>query len=418
MTSDDAFSHRISRRGLLKGIGAAGAIGALGAATPLIGGATASAVAGGPESAGDFPIKHVVICAEENRSFDHYFGFAPWAGRFGVPAGYSQPDGKGGTVAPFHFTSFATDDVPHSWSAMHSEWDNWRMDGFYTTGGMNTMGYYTQADLPFYYSLFNQFTLCANYFCSQLGPTYPNRLYLMSGTSGGLTNNNLTTKGQLDYPMILDLLDAHGVTWKIYNIDFESIESGWSDNVAQFYARWQNDVRVLATKQDYLHDLAAGTLPQVSWIIPDDLKGWDEHPPADIRVGMNLQQELITALMKSRLWESSAYILTYDESGGFFDHVPPPQLDAYGLGPRVPTWIISPHAKKHHLEPTIYEHSSTLKFLETIFGLPTVASINHQFDKSTPATDNAAAGGAASGPPAPPRDGLQTIGDLTECFEF
>jgi hypothetical protein len=84
----------------------------------------------------------------------------------------------------------------------------------------------------------------------------------------------------------------------------------------------------------------------------------------------------------------------------------------------VPTWIISPHAKKHHLEPTIYEHSSTLKFLETIFGLPTVASINHQFDKSTPATDNAAAGGAASGPPAPPRDGLQTIGDLTECFEF
>jgi phospholipase C len=292
------------------------------------------------------------------------------------------------------------------------------MDAFYTTGGQNTLGYYTQADLPFYYSLFNQFTLCANYFCSQLGPTYPNRLYLMSGTSGGLTNNNLTTKGQLDYPMILDLLDAHGVTWKIYNVDFESIESGWSDNVAQFYARWQDDPRVLASKQDYLHDVAAGALPQVSWIIPDDLKGWDEHPPADIRVGMNLQQELITALMKSRIWQSSAYILTYDESGGFFDHVPPPQLDAYGLGPRVPTWIISPYAKKRHLEPALYEHSSTLKFVETIFGLRTLASINHRFDNSTPATDNAAAGGAASGPPAPPRDGLQTIGDLTECFEF
>ncbi len=250
-----------------------------------------------------------------------------------------------------------------------------------------------------------------------LGPTYPNRLYLMAGTSGGLTDNNLNRPGVLRYPMILDLLDAHGVTWKIYNVDFESIQSGWSDNVAQFFANWQSDPRVLATKQDYLGDLAAGTLPQVSWIIPDDRLGWDEHPPADISVGMNLQRELITALQQSSAWSSSVYLLTYDESGGFFDHVAPPQLDAYGLGPRVPTWVISPFARPGHLEPTVYEHSSTLKLIETAFGLPTLASINHTFDTRTPGKDNGAASGHW-GPPAPPRDRLSSIGNLMECFQF
>jgi phospholipase C len=222
----------------------------------------------------------------------------------------------------------------------------------------------------------------------------------------------------LKYPMILDLLDAYGVTWKVYNVNYESIRSGWSDNVAEFFANWQSDPRILASKQDYLNDLAAGTLPQVSWIIPDDRLGWDEHPPADISVGMNLQQELITALQQSSAWASSVYLLTYDESGGFFEHVAPPQLDAYGLGPRVPTWVISPFARPGHLEPTVYEHSSTLKFIEAAFGLPTLASINHTFDTRTPSKDNDAATGGRWGPPAAPRDGLTSIGNLMECFQF
>ena len=402
----------VPRRTLVKGAAA------LGAAT-LLGQAFADrAHAAKPSPAAALtPIQHIVICAEENRSFDHYYGFASWVGSYGVPAGYTQPNGSGGTVAPYHFTSLSTSDVPHSWSAMHSEYDGGRMDGFYTTGGINTLGYYTAQDLPYYYSLIQSYTLCVNYFCSVLGPTYPNRLYLMAGTAGGVTNNNLNRPGILRYPMILDLLDAYGVTWKIYNVNFESIQSGWSDNVAQFFANWQSDPRVLASKQDYLNDLTAGTLPQVSWIIPDDRLGWDEHPPADISVGMNLQQELITALQQSSAWASSVYLLTYDESGGFFDHVAPPQLDAYGLGPRVPTWVISPFARPGHLEPTVYEHSSTLKFIEAAFGLPTLASINHDFDTRTPSKNNDAATGR-SGPPAPPRDRLSTIGNLMECFQF
>jgi phospholipase C len=134
---------------------------------------------------------------------------------------------------------------------------------------------------------------------------------------------------------------------------------------------------------------------------------------------MGIQQQLITAWQESSAWQSSAYILTYDEHGGYFDHVTPPQFDAYGAGIRVPAWVISPFAKKAHLETTVYEHTSRLKFLETVFGLPTLASVNHRFDQSTPGgPNNQAAGGNATGPPAPPRDGIPEIGNLMECFAF
>jgi phospholipase C len=124
-------------------------------------------------------------------------------------------------------------------------------------------------------------------------------------------------------------------------------------------------------------------------------------------------------LQASSAWESAAYILTYDEHGGYFDHVAPPVFDAYGAGIRVPAWVISPHAKKSHMETTVYEHTSTLKFIEAVFGLPTLASINHRFDDSTPGgPNNEAAGGSPAGPPAPPRDGRPDIGNLMECFTF
>jgi phospholipase C len=135
---------------------------------------------------------------------------------------------------------------------------------------------------------------------------------------------------------------------------------------------------------------------------------------------MGIQQQLITALMQSYAWPTSAYIHTYDEAGGYFDHVAPRQVDAFGLGIRVPTWVISPWARPGHLEPTRYEHSSVLKFIEAVFNLPTLASVNHRFDAGTPVGSNyqAASPGATAGPPAPPRDGRTDIGNLMECFTF
>jgi len=401
----------IDRRTFLKG---AGALGLASLVTPIMPGAAATFLKGRN------PIQHVIVDLQENRSFDHYYGFAPFAGKAGVPAGYTQPDGNGGTIAPYHFTSLTTPDIGHGWNATHAEYDSGAMDGFYTTDGINCMGYYTAADLPFYYNLFKDFTLCTNYFCSLMGPTWPNRFYVAAGTSGGITTNGIWGYGVFDYPIILDLLDAAGVSWKVYNVSWDSVPFGNTDNVFVFWKRWAHDQRTRGSRGEYLDDLRLGRLPQVSFIIPSFARGWDEHPPADVSVGMGIQQQLITALMQSSAWDSSAYIVTYDEAGGYFDHVAPPQLDAFGLGIRVPTWVISPWAKPSHLEPTLYEHTSILKFIEAVFGLPTLASVNHAFDVATPVGSNyqAAGSGATAGPPAPPRDGRPEVGNLLECFTF
>jgi phospholipase C len=360
------------------------------------------------------PLKHIVVHLQENRSFDHYYGVAPFAGKYGVPAGYTQPDGAGGRVAPYHFTSLSTPDVGHSWSATHKEWNGGAMDGFYTADGIWAMGYYTAADLPFYYSLHGTSTLCVNYFCSLLGPTWPNRFYTAAGTSGGITTNGVWGYGVFDYPMILDLLDDAHVSWKVYNIGMDSVPKGNTDNVFVFWKKYAHDSRANCNKQTYLTDLKQGTLPNVSWIIPSFSRGWDEHPPADVSVGMGFVQELVDSLRNSSSWASSAYIQTYDEGGGYFDHVAPPQVDTYGLGIRVPTWVISPFAKPGSLEPTVYEHTSTLKLIEAVYNLPTLASANHVFDAGTPTGGNYEAGGA----PAPPRDNLRSIGNMLECFAF
>jgi phospholipase C len=397
--------NRISRRTFLT------AAGALGVA------ATAIAVA--PSLVASFlrrrnPLQHIVIHLQENRSFDHYFGFAPFAGQYGVPAGYSQPDGAGGRIAPYHFTSLSTPDIGHSWQDSHGEWNGGAMDAFYTTDGVWSMGYYTDADLPFYYSLHDTSTLCANYFCSLLGPTWPNRFYSAAGTSGGITTNGVWGYGVFDHPMILDLLDDAHVSWKVYDVGQDSVTKGDSDNVFVFWKKYARDQRANRNKQDFFNDLKQNTLPNVSWVIPSFAHGWDEHPPADISVGMALVQELVDGLRNSSSWASSAYIQTYDEAGGYFDHVAPPQVDAYGLGVRVPAWVISPFAKPGHLEPQVYEHTSTLKLIESVFNLPTLASANHEFDSGTPMGGNYEAKGA----PAPPRDGLRSVGNMLECFAF
>jgi phospholipase C len=130
---------------------------------------------------------------------------------------------------------------------------------------------------------------------------------------------------------------------------------------------------------------------------------------------MGLQQQLITAVRRSPLWDSTAYLLTYDEHGGYFDHVAPPQLDAYGLSVRVPLWVVSPWAKHGPVQSSLpAEHTSTLKLIEALHGLPTLASRNHRFDSSTPTGGDY----QANGEPAPPRDGRSDISDLLDLFVF
>lgn len=371
----------------------------------------------GTAAAGDgSAITHVLIACQENRTFDTYFGYYPKAGTFGIPANYTQPDGSGGSVTPQHATQASTQDINHTWSAIHSEWNNGQMDGFMTTDGANAMIYYDGSDLPYYYALADAFTLCGNYFCSLLGPTAPNRLYLWSATSGGNTSNRIS-HGSLSWPIIIDLLDASNITWKCYNfglgVTTQTLEMF---NTLIYFSKWHNDPRIMFTENDYYNDLQAGTLPQVSFMITEGQVS--EHAPQSVLAGQQRIAKVINALIQSSSWTSSAFFLTYDEGGGFFDHVAPPQLDAYGPGVRVPMLVVSPYAKRGYVSGHLYEHSSVLKYLERRFGLSTLASVNHQFDTSTPGTNNSAANGGASGPAAAPRDALAQIGDFYEAFDF
>jgi phospholipase C len=401
---------RVTRRAFLERAGAAGiavAGGTLWATAPAAARARRVAKV-------DTPIRHLVIACQENRSFDHYFGYAPQVQEagFGPPPGYGQPDGAGGSFEPYELTALTTPDIPHSWAAIHAQWNGGAMDGFYTTDGPNGLGYYTATELPFYYGLFDDSALCANYFCSLLGPTWPNRLYFTAGTSGGITTNGVWGRGIFDYPIVLDLLDEAGVTWGIYNANWEPVPS---DNVFVWWKNYAHDHRAHGSRGSFLADARTGRLPQVSWVIPSYTHHTDEHPGSDISIGMALQQELIDAVRASPLWETSAYLLTYDEHGGYFDHVAPPVLDAYGLGVRVPLWVVSPYAKVGAVESSLpAEHVSTLKLIEALHGLPTLASRNHLFDGGTPTGPDY----EASGAPAPPRDGREEISDLLDLFAF
>ena len=411
---DQWFNRRQSRRRLLQKLGVlAGAGLALDAGIFTLNKVGASMLHSNINAAN--PVKHVLIACQENRTFDEYFGYYPREGKFGIPAHYSQPDGKGGTVTPHHNFLPISNNPSHSWQSIHSEWNHGKMDGFYTADGSTALGYYNGSDLSYYYGLADHFTLCGNYFCSLLGPSTPNRLSLMTATAGGNTTNTIA-RGSLDWPTIVDLLDAHKVSWKCYNLGIGTGTSLEDYNVLVHFKRWQNDSRLNFTEDDYQKDLDAGTLPQVSFLITESLIS--EHPPADIQMGQHSMSEVINALMASKLWQSSALFFTYDEGGGFFDHMPPPQVDAYGMGFRVPMLVVSPWARRGYISGQLYEHSSVLKFIERRFGLQSLASVNHQFDTSTPGTNNDAANGKPRGPAAPPRDGLARIGDFYEVFDF
>ncbi len=165
------------------------------------------------------------------------------------------------------------------------------MDGFYTTDGSTALEYYTRADLSYYHALADKFTLCGNYFCSLLGPSTPNRLVQIAGTSGGNTTNSVN-QGSLDWPTIVDLLDARRVSWKCYNL---GVGTGSLEgfNPLSFFKKWQNDARLGFNEDDYTEDLKAGSLPQVSFLVTESLIS--EHPPADVQMGQS-------KMAHGRLW--------------------------------------------------------------------------------------------------------------------
>jgi phospholipase C len=331
------------------------------------------------------PIKHVIVAMKENRSFDHLFGglgeVQPDAEVF--PATFTNPDASGAQVAPFHLTSTCVPHDPdHQWTAMHAGVDGGKMDGFVksaasTTGtdGHFAIGYYTQKDLPFYYFLADTFALADHYFPSVRSGTFPNRDYLLMGTSDKVQATQTTVWPDPTLPTIFDRLDAAGVSWGVYSDDhpFEGCLSNPAHD-------WEL-THPWSPVQSLLDALASGNLPQVVFV--DALEGFeDEHPTADVQTGEAWTKRLYDAAAAGPAWNQTAILYTYDEGGGFFDHVPPPPTcvarpaDAafFELGPRVPLIVISPWARRHYVSKTPRDHTSITRFIETLFALPALTA--------------------------------------------
>jgi phospholipase C len=344
-------------------------------------------------------VRHVVILMQENRSFDHYFGAHKGVRGFNDRNALVFPNGKtdfyqrngAGYVLPFHITAQCLNDPDHGMftgeqGANMGKWDNW-----VAWRGPEAMAHYTRNELPFYYALADAFTICDEYHCSVFGPTYPNRLYLMTGTidpagvaGGPVTDNGLYRPySWTTYP---ERLQAAGVTWKVY----QQASDYYNLNPLRWFRQYADTLpgdplydRGIALVDDLLGTLRAdvsnGTLPQVSWIIPP----WSlsEHPALSPANGQILTWQLLEILASNpALYSSTVFILTYDEDGGFFDHVvsplpPPGTPDEFvsglpiGLGVRVPAIIVSPWSRGGYVCSEVFDHTSVIRFLEQWTGV-------------------------------------------------
>ncbi len=347
----------------------------------------------------DIPIDHILIVMMENRSFDHYFQMLPAYGQPDAevaPSDFSNPGPMGEPVPIYHQPAYCFVDTDHGWNGSHEQVGAGAMDGFVLSNeghhelpmngtldmlsGSRAMGYYDQTDIPFYYWLANEFAIGDRYFASVLGPTWPNRMYLFAATSFGLAKNTLAVADNT----IQDYLTLREVDWKLY--------SSTTPSYGMFLEKFSEAKAAghIVPFTQYFEDAKNGTLPPVAFVEPgigrDDVDGNDEHPPAIMQIGQAWAAEVIDALTKSPLWSRSALFFTYDEHGGLYDHVPPPEacppddlaqplddgtvpsFDHYGI--RVPFIVVSPYAKKHHVSHRVYDHSSILRFVAARFVMP------------------------------------------------
>ena len=324
------------------------------------------------------PIRHVIVVMKENRSYDEYFGQLYRHGQPDSepqPATFSNPDANGTPIGPYHETTTCEAANPnHSWEGLHAAVDAGKMDGFVGVGGVATMGYFDAADLPFYYFVGSTFALADRYFPSVLGPTWPNRDYLVLATSVGIYCTGCGFPPS-DTPSIMAELEAKGVEWGAYSEDNDPFEGVLGlDWQAQHAAR-------LHTVDEFRARLAQGDVPAVSFV-DSRQEIHDEHPAADIQVGEAWTRDLYERILSSTIWPTTALFWGYDEGGGFADHVPPPiscvaalsESAFFELGVRVPLVVVSPWARRRYVSHRLHEHTSITRFIETVFDLPALTA--------------------------------------------
>jgi phospholipase C len=375
-----------------------------------------------PPQAGSLnDVNHIIYMLQENRGFDHYFGqlnnyrisqgLNPDVD--GTPANAFQLSYDNTTsFTPFHMNSMCVEDLSSYWNESHNDRNHANptsavatMDGFahaaggnsrnsaigYDFNGQRVMGYYDDSDLPYYYFMATQFAMSDKWFSSVMSNTPANRLYAMAGTSHGVVNKPLT---QVNIPTIFDELQQAGITWKNYVPDFPN---GSSLKPFPAYTKYLNSH--IVPMADYFKDLQNGTLPQVAFIDRDSKNGNDEHPGGvQIQRGAAYVANIINKLMASSSWKDSIFFLSYDEGGGFYDHVAPvqtvspdgilpvlgtndtctmttgPACDFVYTGFRLPNIVISPFSKPGHVDHTPMDTTAILRLIEKRFTLNTLTA--------------------------------------------
>jgi phospholipase C len=404
-------------------------------------------------------INHIIFMAQENRSFDEYFGAmqAYWAkngfpaqpfdglAQFNNPAGATpavpgcdpafpfspapapevncMTDPASPNIASFHIISQCTENPSPSWNESHVDWNlnnpvspTATMDGFVRTAandarrdtpplndtnGIRAMSYYTGDDLPYYYFMASNFATSDRWFSPVMSRTQLNRMYMIAATSNGHAYPLTPTDGKMNIKTIFELLQDAGVSWRIYVTDDEDNPLMNGSELSMFTFSNSHQSNFVPASQ-FMTDLQTNNLPSVVEIEPGFSKGLDEHsgenpavPSGGVQSGSAYVSTLINAFMQSPYWKDSVFILTWDEMGGFYDHVPPqpmpspdgippsdllpddictqstgPTCDFVFTGYRVPLIVISPFTKKNYVSHTVADYTAILKFIETRFGLP------------------------------------------------
>jgi phospholipase C len=384
-----------------------------------------------PPPAGLSSLKHIFFMAQENRSFDNYLGrlgqYRVNKGQSsnvdGVPLSFVAKTSSGVSVSPYHYKTVCTDNLTPSWNESHYDVDGGKMDRFmYTTQtsipssidpqGSRAMGYYDWTDLPYYYELAYQFGTSDRFFSSVEANTIPNRMYLFTATSFGHIRPDAPPSGSYwSQPTIFDKLDAAGITWRYYYMDnsvYLAQFSTWTRDSGKVRALGSPATSTTAATGYYKDIQSPSTLPSVIFIERGSNSGYDEHPLNNIQKGAARVKTIMDAFMKSPTWSSSAFILTFDEGGGLFDHVPPialpkpdgipPMLKSGDIsaqfdhsGFRIPLWVVSPWSKPKFVSHTARDFTSILKLIEVRFGLTSMTArdgaaddMTEFFDFSTP----------------------------------
>jgi phospholipase C len=407
-TGDEPF--KLTRRRLL---GSAARLAAAAAAAAVLPPNIRRALAQEPTKSGSLKdVKHVVLLMQENRSFDHYFGTLAGVRGFDDPTAlvlstgksvFHQPDPENpsGYLLPFHLDTRTTNaqKIPstnHNWSVQHSSWNHGKMDNWLPAhrkvDGLNApfvMGYHTRADIPFQFALAESFTVCDAYHSSVMGPTWPNRMYWMTGTldpdgkAGGPITRNVVPAEGYGWTTYAERLEEAGVSWKVYqqddNYGCNMLETFRSFRQAGFESPIRMKGLMHGPEGQFEYDAINDKLPAVSWIIPTSTQS--EHPDYMPAAGAAFVASKIDAIAANpEVWAKTVFILCYDENDGIFDHVAPPippdgtphefvQGLPVGAGFRVPCIVVSPWTAGGWVCSQPLDHTSNLRFLEKFTGV-------------------------------------------------